>query len=340
MPTLIAERLSAQLLSGERAEDPLAAARHLLAIQGQDARGARLAVRARTRGVRAADVDGALTERSLVITWVNRGTLHLLASEDYHWLHALTTPPLHTANARRLQQEGVSEAAAERGVKAITRALASEGPLSREQLRERVEAVDVPTKGVAFLHLLMRSSLRGLTVRGPMVDGHHRYALVRDWLPRAPHFDRDRSLAELARRYLVAHAPANDRDLARWAGLPLRDARAGLAAIASELRERPDGLLEPVGRGAPARMPPPQLLGAFDPVLLGWCSRDAIVGEHKLLVTDNGVFRPFALVGGRAVATWGLVRGEVELRPLEPLSPATRRALEREARDVVRFLGE
>ena len=117
--SLLAERLTAQLLAGPPARDPVAVAERLLAVQGQDPRGARLAtVRARTAGgTTAADVDRALTEdRSLLITWLNRGTLHLVRSEDYPWLHALTTPPLLTGNARRLAQEGVAPADAERGV--------------------------------------------------------------------------------------------------------------------------------------------------------------------------------------------------------------------------------
>ena len=72
------------MLAGERASDPVAVARRLLAVQGQDQRGARLAIRARSDGLTAADVDRALSEdRSLLITWLNRGTLHLIASEDY-----------------------------------------------------------------------------------------------------------------------------------------------------------------------------------------------------------------------------------------------------------------
>ena len=119
---MIAERLSAQLLSGPPARDPVAVAERLLAVQGQDARGARLAIRARTAGLAVGDVDRALTEeRSLLITWLNRGTLHLVRSEDYHWLHALTTPPLVTGNARRLGEEGVSPAAADRGVAVVER---------------------------------------------------------------------------------------------------------------------------------------------------------------------------------------------------------------------------
>ena len=92
---MIAERLSAQLLSGPPARAAVDVARRLLAVQGQDPRGARLAIRCRSVGLSAADFDRALTEeRSLLITWCNRGTLHLLASEDYPWLHAVTTPPL------------------------------------------------------------------------------------------------------------------------------------------------------------------------------------------------------------------------------------------------------
>lgn len=163
---------------------------------------------------------------------------------------------------------------------------------------------------------------------------------MRDWLPIARPVDRDVALVELARRYLLGHGPADDRDLARWAGLPLRDARAGLGAIgAAELAPREDGLLSL--RAAPANegLPPPRLLGAFDPVLLGWTSRERIIGRHETLVTDQGVFRPFALAGGRAVATWGFPRGAVELKPLERISRADAAALAVDAVDVERFLG-
>ena len=335
---LVAARLSAQLLSGERARDPVDVARRLLAIQGQDPRGARLAIRARSSGLGAADVDRALSEdRSLLITWCNRGTLHLIASEDYGWLHALTTPPLRTANAARLAQEGVSPAAAERGVACIESALAQHGPLHRAQLRERLAAANVPTAGQALAHLLLLASLRGLIVRGPMRDGQHAYVLVRDWLGEPAPVDRDPALAELARRYLAGHGPADERDLAKWAGLPLRDIRAGLGAIASELDQRADGLLDLARRTQPAP-PPPRLLGAFDPLLLGWRSREAILAGNQAIVTVNGLFRPFALVRGRALATWKLAGAEVELQPFASLAAADRAALRADGEDVVRFL--
>ncbi len=337
--SIFAERFAAQALSGPPERDVVGVAERLLAVQGQDPRGARLAIRVRTEGLTAADVDRALSEeRSLLITWLNRGTLHLVRSEDYPWLHALTTPPLFTSATRRLAQEGVPPDAAERGVATIERSLAEEGPLNRLQLRERLDTAGVPTDGQALIHLLFLTTLRGIAVRGPVVGKHHAYILVHDWLGPLEPVDRESALAELARRYLVGHAPASDRDLARWAGLPLRDARAGLNAIASQLVEREDGLVHLAARPPLAEVPAPRLIGAFDPVLLGWTSREQILGPHTHLVTTNGIFRPFAMVDGRAVATWKLNRGKVKIEPLGRIAKKAMAALEADAADVERFM--
>jgi hypothetical protein len=336
---IFAERFASQGLAGLPEREATGVAKRLLAIQGQDPRGARLSIRARSEGLSASDVDRALTEeRSLVISWLNRGTLHLVRSEDYRWLHALTTPPLATSAKRRLAQEGVSPEAAERAVATIERALADEGPLTRLQLRERLEAAGAPTHGQTLIHLFFLASLGGTVVRGPMVGKHHAYARLDDWIEQAEPVNRDVALAELARRYLVGHAPADDRDLARWAGLPLRDARAGLGAIASELVEREDGMVHLAARPPQPEVPAPRLLGAFDPVLLGWRSREPILGPHTHLVTMNGIFRPFAMVKGRAVASWKLNRGKVAIEPLDHIAKKAGSALDADAVDVERFL--
>lgn len=336
--SLPAARLAAQRLSGPPAADAVEAARHLLAIQAQDPRGARLAIRVRTELEHASAVDRALTdERSLIITWLNRGTLHLIATEDEPLLHALTTPQLRSANDRRLAQEGVNAATAERGVRTIVAELGDRGPMTRAQLRARLDRDGVPTQGQALVHILFRATLDGLIVRGPILEGEQAFALVADWLGDRPRVDRDRALAELARRYLVGHGPADHRDLAKWANITLGDARAGLGAISSQLIVRGDGLVD-LRRESPPPLPAPRLLGPFDPLLHGWRSREFVLGSAADVVTTNGIFRAIALVDGRAAGTWTLPGGHVKLNLFGTQSAATMTALERDAAAVESYL--
>ncbi len=73
-------------------------------------------------------------------------------------------------------------------------------------------------------------------------------------------------------------------------------------------------------------------------MLLGWTSREEIVGRHNQLVTTNGIFRPFAMVEGRAVATWRLVKGRVKIEPLGRIAREVRAQLDEDAADVERFI--
>jgi hypothetical protein len=325
---------------GRPARDVVAVVERLLAVQAQDLRGARLAVRVRSKGLVTADVDEALADRSVVVSWLNRGTLHLVRAEDYWWLHALTAPTTITANARRLVQEGVSPVQAERGVELIVRVLGTDGPTTRRQLAARFATAGLPHEGQALVHQLLLASLRGLIVRGPATGaGEQAFVLVRDWLGESPVVDREVALAELARRYLAGQGPADDRDLAKWAKLPLGDARAALRSIGDELQSRPDGLVSlRRRRAAPGGVPAPRLLGAFDPILLGWASRDEIVGAGTGIVTNNGLFRPFAMVDGRAAGIWTAKAGELRLTAFSPIPKPVGDALRRDALDVARYL--
>jgi hypothetical protein len=338
--SVISARLRSQLLSGRQASSLEKVVERLLAIQAQDGRGARLAIRSRSSGLTAVDVDRALSrDRTLVVSWLNRGTLHLVRSEDYWWLRQLTAGRQSMGSERRLRQEGVEASDAVRGVALIAKAVADDGPQTREQLRRRLEAARVPTAGQALVHILGVASAQGVVVRGPVVGAEQAFVGVDQWLgPAPPAVDHDGALARLARRYLDGHAPAGPDDLAKWAGVPLRDARAGFLAIDTELVATGDGLM---GVAAPVEspLPGPRLLGAFDPLLHGWAAREPFVGRHTGVVTTNGIFRPVALVRGRVVATWALPGGRLTVAPLEPLTTRDRRALAEDGADVLRFLG-
>jgi hypothetical protein len=57
-----------------------------------------------------------------------------------------------------------------------------------------------------------------------------------------------------------------------------------------------------------------------------------------MLVTINGIFKPFALVDGRAVATWKFSGGKVTIEPLGKVTKKAMAVLEADAAGVERFL--
>ena len=275
-------RAAAQLLHRPEPLRPAELVRRLLAVQAQDPLAVRLALRARTERLTQAAIDA---EDELVIAWLNRGTLHLVHRDDHPWLLALTAPTRFTTSRRRLGQEGVAPDDADRAVAIVREALASDAPLTRAELAARIGAGGVRTEGQATPHLLMLAALRGVAV----MDVRRRFVPADP----APAVDRNAALVELARRFLAAHAPATDRDLAAWSGLPLRDARAGLREVRAELR----AATEPI---------PPRLLPAFDPYLLGWKDRSFAVPPAlaTLVHPGGGMVRATATIDGIAVGDW------------------------------------
>jgi Winged helix DNA-binding domain len=354
-PALLRRRLTAQGLAGPvvgaGAVGPLAVARRLLAIQGQDPRGARLAIRARTRDTTGTDVDRALTEdRSLVLTWLNRGTLHLVTREDYPLLQALIAPRLRAGADYALARHGIDADGAARAVRIVDRALADDGPQSRHALRERLQSAGVPAHGQGLVYVLYRASTDGVLVRGPVGgDGEHLYARVADWLPEAAaevariSVAPERGYAEIARRFLVGHGPADAGDLAKWLSLPLGEVRSALSAIGDELRELGDGTVELTrvagGIERVGRLPPPRLLGVFEPLLMGWRSRSLVLGDRENDVVTGGIFRGLVLVDGRAAGSWKFAGRGIALTPFGELPSDVTDVLSADGEALLRFLG-
>ena len=338
--TIATSRLSAQLLGLEHSADVEGVVQRLLAIQAQDERAFRLAVRARSSGLDVAAVDEALSsQRTLVVSWLCRGTLHLVGAVDYWWLHRITAPRRLAGNAARLRQLDVSERQTEEAIERILAEVAP-GPKTRKELGAALEAAGLPVAGQALVHLLNAASLRAHLVRGPMRGREQCFVDAARWLQRpAETPGRDELLTRLARRYLTGHGPASAHDLAAFCGITLGDARRGFDAISADTLDLGNGIVHLRRQALTAVPPPPRLLGMFDPVLHGWADRSFVLGTYPGVVTSNGLFRAAALVEGRVVGTWSIPSGVVTLHTARPLARRVRDELAREAHDVLRFLG-
>ena len=359
-------RMRAQLLSGRRPRSVAEVVKALGGLQAQDTPASRLAVRPRSAGLDAEAVRRACNQdRSVVRTWVMRGTLHMVAAEDAGWLVGLLGPTFLAAGRRRRLQLGLDDRLLGRAMEALPGVLAG-GPLSRAELVRALVAdgVEVNPEGQAPAHLVGYAALSGLVCRGPDLDGDEAsYVLLEEWVSRggpggsrrggppvnrARDLDGEAALAELARRYLAGHGPAAPEDLAAWSGLPVGRARHGFELVDGELAEvELDGrhLWAPKGARTPRTQGPVvRLLPRFDDYLLGWRGHDLVLDPRfaRRIQAGGGWIHPAVVVDGRVAGTWRSRRAggrlELTVEPFGRLPAGAGPGLEAEAADLGRFL--
>lgn len=308
-------RLVAQGLAGDRAGTPAAAVRRLTAAQGQDYAGALTSVALRTTARSRDEVLAALDRGEVVRSWPMRGTLHLTAAEDLPWLLDLLGARALAGVAGRRAALGLTDTDVDRACEAVAAALSGGRRLTRAELLAAIEADGVAVTGQRGYHLLWFAAQTGHICLGPTAAGEQLFVRLDEWVPGSRRLDREEALAELAARFFTGHGPATVHDLARWAGLPVRDARAGLAAARPHLGTMTvEGTEHFLDAAVPDRLAACReqargtfLLPGFDEFVLGYGDRGAVLDPEfaqRIVPGGNGVFLPTVVVDGRIVGTW------------------------------------
>jgi hypothetical protein len=147
-----------------------------------------------------------------------------------------------------------------------------------------------------------------------------------------------------------------------WSGLPVADCRRAFELIDDEIvRFDFDGAelilpadvldggeLDTLARNverAQATDEEPRLLGHFDPLLMGYRSRDHVLDPRyaKRIQTGGGFVQPAVFCGGRVIGTWQLDRtrrrARVVIEPFERIPREAEDSLAAEVADIARFLG-
>ena len=313
---IAALRLTAQRLGLQRSASPADAVRWMLAVQAQDLPGAKWSLGLRTDDATEAAVDGALDAGEVVRTWPLRGTLHLVAAEDVMWLLSLTGSRQIGRAATRRGALGITDSDIERADEAVRAALAGGRVLPRDQLLARIREAGVATDGQRGYHLIRHLANTGTLLMGAAHGRGQTFALLEEWVKDPRAVDHDEALGELALRYLRSHGPASDADLARWAGIPLGEARRGRAICGAALAtidlaggtyHLDPETLDGEAAAVPLVGTPLLLLPGFDEYLLGYGDRSvALAPEHadRIVPGGNGLFRPTIVVDGQVVGTW------------------------------------
>jgi hypothetical protein len=326
--------------------------RSVCALQAQAFDAARHQVRVRSEGLTADAVNQAFEqERSVVRTWLMRGTLHLCAADDVRWLIDVFGPAVNQFGASRRKNLGLDDATCTRGVAVIRKALAN-GPMARRGIRNSLVEAGVLEEpvGQMLLHLLYHAAALGVVCSGPRMGRDDSFVLLDDWVPPLKSPRGDAALGELARRYFGAYGPAGEADFAAWSGLRRTVIRASMAAIGTELVEFPGSIrglwtLGPAADDADLVRPAVRLLGHFDTYLLGYRRREHLgdaAAEAWIHDGGGGWIRPVICVDGWIAGGWRIEQAgraiEIKVMPFDRITRRADPAIGREVASIGRFV--
>ena len=349
-------RLVNQHIEGARSETPAHALASMGAIQGQDYLAALWAIGLRCKGATQDDVEEAIAKRSIIRTWLLRGTLQLAASADVRWILRVIYPRLIRYSLLSERRLDIGSGTVTRSQLLISEALKGDGRLEREKIYRSLEDGGITTGDAHGYHLLRRAAWDGLICLGTHDGRRPTFVLLDDWVPHGLDVSTDEALMELASRYFTSHGPATIKDYVQWSGLRISDAKKGLVLASSSrlVTEEIDGKTYFMPRNATtAHEASVHLLPAFDEYVLGYNDRSAILGNEKTqqllkagritFAHPNGIFLPTIVIDGQIVGTWKCKnekgRSVLTISPYLRLETEEVEGVERAAERYGRFMG-
>jgi hypothetical protein len=235
---IVRQRMYAQGLAQPVFTRPVDVVRWLGALQSQDFEGAKWALAQRALGLTQADIQAAYDRGDLLRLHLMRPTWHFVDPADVRWILDLTAQRLNrklSSYDRRLE---LDDAIYSRSNAVIRAALEGGQQRTRQELADELRRAGVEPGSVQRLaHLMMRAEQDGIICSGARRGNQYPYALLEERVSESHQLEGEAALAELTRRYFQSHGPATLNDFCWWSGLPVADARAGLALQHTSLEQ-------------------------------------------------------------------------------------------------------
>jgi hypothetical protein len=289
------------------------------AMQAQDYRASISAICIRLPGTSYEVAEAAFNDGEFVRTHVLRPTWHLVAAADIRWLLDLTAPRIKAKTRARDIALGLNEIDFRKSNAVFTSALRGGRHLLREELAHALEDAGIDASGYRLAHLLMRAELDAVICSGALRGRKQTYALLSERAPQAKRFDRETSLAMLAKQYFTSRGPATLKDFVWWSGLNAGETRQAIE-MADEINSTDiEGQtyyfhldLQTIENPKMTNLSPGTIhrLPAFDEYLIAYADRSAVIAPEHLskAITSNGIFRPTILHDGIVTGTWKAIR--------------------------------
>ena len=298
-----------------------------------------LSVLARRPSLTLGDLDEALiNDRSLVRATAFRGSLFLLAAEDYPLYFRALHDSLAMAGMSRLRSEGIDEVQMQRFADRLLSVnftmQKTESQLTEILFpREKSPGQDVERtllRKLCDIGVLVRTTTKGWK------GNQFNYALTKHWLETGELVveNVDQARTEVVRHYLRAYGPARFEDIVWWTGVPAAEVKRVIDALGREVvKLLVDGLGEGLvtlremvdstrkgGVGVPDRI---LFLPLWDAYALGWRDRTRVVDPRfaPWVYDPQGMAASVIVEEGRAIGLWQFRDGDtvtLEFHIFEP----------------------
>lgn len=343
-------RLHNQLLTRHPYKHPDEVVSYMGAMQAQDFAGALWAIGRRMPKTTQTLIEKGFNEGHILRTHVMRPTWHFVAPADIRWLQKLTGPRVHVVNGHMYRQNELDAKVFSHTRTILETALRDHNYLTRNQLRAAFKEAGVDAVGVRLAYIIMHAELESVICSGPRHGKQFTYGLLDERAPQKGKVIKgEEALAELAARYFTSRGPASIQDFSWWSGLPLAQARAGIASIKSsfvseEIRGQtywftPSSLRI---RKVPTNV---FLMPTYDEMGIAYKDRSDSLSPETAFTwapLENEIFS-LILINGFREGLWKrtLMKGQVNIQTtlFRKFTISEKRALEKAANDYAKFLG-
>jgi uncharacterized protein YcaQ len=336
-------------------------------LHAQAATSPYLALWSRVEGFEDKLLDKALFEdKSLVKTWVMRGTLHIVQSKELPVYNRSLRRVWFEHHGRYMRAPDWPSIEQRRSLiyPRILQAL-TQKPLKRKDLVDKVRFLlkddSQPYKRLfsGWGGILKETAYEGLTVHAKPCKRESCFARLNQWLPEIElsSVSEEEAQKQLLIKYLRGYGPATQQDFSLWSGLMAGDAKRAIENASPLLEQiRIEGakgefwilkedrrILNSIDADEPA---PVRLLPKFDSILLGHKDRSRIVkDQYKKLVfkPKAGDIAATVLVDGQVAGTWRHKRKRhtlaVSVKPFEKMAKADVEEVKQQAKELSQYVG-
>lgn len=320
--------------------------RHLFALQGQVSNAPYVALWTRVQALQRDELTGLLESRKVVRASSLRGTLHIIAAEDYLQFHPLLVPTL--SRNLHLFASRTAGFAMDSFIGAM-RAYIREQPRTKAELQVKMDKL---YHGMGKMQIADAVRMYLALIQIPSAGtwgftGKPAHVEATAWLGQPLASSSDYGRQQLILRYLAAFGPASVQDIQKWSGLTRL--QSTIAALRPELltfrdeqgRELFD--LPHAPRPSADTPAPVRFLSAFDNLLLAYNEQGRILADeyYSFVFSNNGLLAATFLVDGFVRGMWKIERQStittLLIHPFEPLPPQIQSELRQEGERLMRF---